>query len=86
MTGTSAVDTTIRRQTFITATQSIISKNRQRPVDESCELRLLPRARLGKDLLKLAPRSGQRHSRCIGGSLQAIALRNGYCHLRLTIG
>jgi len=63
-----------------------MSENSQRPIHQGRELRLLPCARLGKDLLKLAPRGGQRHSHCIGGRLQTIPLRNGYRHMRFTIG
>ena len=65
---------------------SIVSYMRQRPMDESRELRLMARVGLGKCLLKLAPRCGQCDPHLAGSRSQAMTARDGDRHLRLTIG
>ena len=86
--GTIAKDPSGYRMVTIThrGTGSIISKMRQRPVHESSKLRLMACPRFGKGLLELAPRCGQSHAHCVGGGLQAMAIRNGHRYLCFTIG
>ena len=54
-------------------------------VHESRQLGLMARPRLGKCLLKLAPRCRQSNPHCIGGSLQAVTVRDGYRYLCFAI-
>jgi hypothetical protein len=51
---------------------------RECPVHESSQFGLMPHPGLGKRLLKLAPRCRQSNPHHIGGSLQAVTIRDGY--------
>src|SRR5579875_1952613 len=64
----------------------VVSEMCQGPVHERRKLRLMARAAFEEGLLQLAARCGYSYARRLGGSLQAMATRNGYGDLRLTIG
>ena len=43
-------------------------------------------AGLGEGLLELGPRCSWSDPHCLGGCLQTVTARDGYCHLRLPMG